>query len=320
MRYFRLSAGALLPACLAALLLVSSVFAAPPKTPERIKAVMVGDRLVDVALALGVIPEGASARSMWPAAKCLKYGVQLLGCPRCVTVKKPETVKRFMRQRGITRLMVEKSPQFCLYMKKVNPMNVVGVVKDVPGLTVEYVDFSQGVAKAVLEAGKLLGREEKAQKIAASYEQKMGRIASTAPVAKGKRVLILKGTYFPKTGKAFVQAEAPDGYSDRFLLAPLGCVNAVGDMVAPDAKATKGYVSVGRLGGLAKAAPDVIVMTGDAYPVQAALKKALDRDPSLAEVPALKNAAVFSLPLYLDSGVLEYPNIFKQWREALAGG
>ncbi|MBG0789198.1 MAG: ABC transporter substrate-binding protein [Desulfovibrionaceae bacterium] len=310
-------------ACLSGLALLMTFAVAgatPPPVPERIKAVMVGDRLVDVALSLGVVPEGMSLRlSLWPdKAKVLPVVSQVLGCPNCVVKKRPKAVAEFMKERGITRLIVEKSAKFCLYMKSVNPSHVVPLVKDVPGLTVEYVDFTQGVGPAVAQAAKLFGREERGRKVAADYEAAMRKVEKSLPAQRlGRRVLVLNGMYVRASGKAFVRYEAPGGYSDQYILDPLGCTNVAGELITDTMKVAKGHVSAGRLAGLAKAAPDVIVATGDAFAVQKVLRDAIKADPSLSGVPAVKNGEIYALPFYADSGVLEYPAVFNQWRLAL---
>jgi len=69
---------------------------------------------------------------------------------------------------------------------------------------------------------------------------------------------------------------------------------------------------------LIKANPDVIVMTGNAFAVQKALAVYAKKHPALADVKAVKNQAVYSLPFYIDSSVIEFPNILRQWAVALS--
>ncbi|MEF2232136.1 MAG: ABC transporter substrate-binding protein [Pseudodesulfovibrio sp.] len=306
---------AVLSLCLAC----AAAQASPTKAPERIPVVMVGDRLVDVAAALGVLPEGMAVRaSMWPAAQSYKYAAQLLGCPNYVTRKHPEAVAAFMKQRGIRRLILEKSEKFCLYMPKVNPAGVAELVRDVPGVTVEYVDFTQGVPQAVIQAAKLLGREAQGKAVAEAYEKAMQAVEKGLPAqGLGRRVLVLNGMYASASGKVFVRLEAPGGYTDQYILAPLGCVNAASALMTDTMQVSKGHVSLSRLKGLAKAAPDVIALTGDPYAVQRALHEAIKDDPALADMPAIRNGEVYVLPFYGDSDVLEYPQIFRQWQQAL---
>ncbi len=297
---------------------VSGVLASPVQVPEKIKAVMIGDRLVDVSLKLGVLPEGMSVRcSMWPKCKQIVLASQVLGCPNCVITKNPKALIGFMKKHGITRLILEKSEPFCLYTG-VNPVQAADLVKDMPGVQVEYVDFTKGVASAIEQTAQLLGKEARGREVAAAYAGEMKKVEELLPAEKtGRRVLVLNGVYAAATGKTFVRVEAPGGYTDQYILDPLGCVNAADVLVGDGTGISKGHVSAGRLGGLAKARPDVIVMTGDAFAVQAALHEAVLKNPALGGIPALKNTAVYSLPFYGDSSILEYPQIFRQWAKAL---
>ena len=129
---------------MAALVLPGQVQAAPKvKPPQKIPAIIVGDRVVDIAFNLGVMPAAMSVRgSLWPMAGKLKQISQILGCPRCVTVKDKKAVPRALDKMKLKRVIIEKSPQFCLYMPKVKPENVVPLLEG-REVTIEYVDFSQ---------------------------------------------------------------------------------------------------------------------------------------------------------------------------------
>ncbi|MCJ2163519.1 MULTISPECIES: ABC transporter substrate-binding protein [unclassified Pseudodesulfovibrio] len=306
--------------CMALLMAFSVASATPLRAPERIKAVMVGDRLVDVSLKLGIIPEGMSVRlSMWPdKAQGLPLSSQVLGCPNYVTKKNPDTISSFMKERGITRLILEKSNKFCLYMKDVNPVNVADLVKDVPGVVIEYADFTHGVGAGIEEVARLLGKEEQGREVRADYETAMKKVEAQLPKAGyGRRVVILNGNYSVATGKTFIRIEAPGGYTDQYILTPLGCTNVAGEMLTDSMKVSKGHVSASRLAGLAKVNPDIIVATGNGFAVQKALHDAMIRNPALADIPAFRNGDVYSLPFYGDSSILEYPGIFRQWSIAL---
>lgn len=308
----------LLAAGVFALGMFSRAEAGPVVVPEKINAVMIGDRLVDVALNLGVLPRGMSVRcSMWPKCRDVKLASQVLGCPKCLIDKQPKKLAAFMREQGINRLILEKSSQFCLY-RKIDPLKAAGLVKDLPGVSVEYVDFTGGVADAIRQAAALLGREARGEKLAESYGASMKKVEQLLPSAGlGKRVVVLNGVYSPDTGKSFIRVEAPGGYTDQYILTPLGCTNAAGAMIPDSVKISKGHTSSRKLAGLLKASPDVIAITGNGYAVQQALHKAVAADPRLGEIPALRNGAVFTLPFYGDSSVIEYPQIFRQWAAAL---
>ena len=130
--------------CLGLVLLFSETTEAKKKAPERIKVIMLGDRLVDVAFNLGVLPEAMSVRcAMWPMCKEILNTSQVLGCPGCIS-KNPEIVPDTAKKRGIKRIIIEKHPNFSIYRPDVKPANIVPMLKG-KGLTIEYVDFSNGL-------------------------------------------------------------------------------------------------------------------------------------------------------------------------------
>ena len=287
--------------------------------PEKIKVIMIGDRLVDVAYNLGVLPEAMSVRcSMWPLCKQLLNATQVLGCPKCIVDRIPDIVPGTAKKRGITRIIIEKHPNFCIYKPKVKPANVVPLLKG-KGLTIEYVDFSQGLESAIRQTARLLGRQSEAVALIERYRKALAKAKSCLPKAGlGKKVVIINGTYQSSTGKSFLRIEAAGGYSDQYMLEPLGCIN-VGDLLkSPKKKVNRGHFMVRKVDGLVKAKPDIIVMTGDTFAVQKALSGAMRRNPALAQVPAIKNLAIYNLPFYADSSVIEYPAILRQWTDALS--
>ena len=302
------------------LLFFSQTSEAKPRiVPEKINVIMIGDRLVDVAYNLGVLPEAMSVRcSMWPMCKQLLNATQVLGCPKCIVDRIPNIVPDTAKKRGIKRIIIEKHPNFCIYKPKVKPANVVPLLKG-KGLTIEYVDFSQGLESAIRQTARLLGCQSKADALIERYRKALAKAKSCLPKAGlGKKVVIINGTYQSSTGKSFLRIEAAGGYSDQYLLEPLGCIN-VGDVLRPPKKkVNKGHFMVRKIDGLVKAKPDIIVMTGDTFAVQKALSGAMRRNPALAQVPAIKNLDIYNLPFYADSSVIEYPAILRQWTDALS--
>ena len=296
-----------------------SAEAKPKKAPDKIKAIMVGDRLVDVSFNLGVLPEAMSVRcGMWPMCKQLLNASQVLGCPKCIVDRIPNIVPDTAEKRGIKRIIIEKHPNFCIYRPKVKPSNVVPLLRGMD-LTIEYVDFSQGLESAIRQTAKLLGCQSRADALIDNYNKALAKAKSGLPKAGlGKKVVIINGTYQGSTGKTFLRIENPGGYSDRFLLKPLGCINIGKCLMPVNKKINKGHFMIKKLDALIQAKPDVIVMTGNAFAVQKALAAQVKKNPALAKVPAIKNVAVYSLTRYVDSSVIEYPSILRQWTAALA--
>lgn len=315
--------GALLLA-LIALTHASAASAAPKSTAvESFPVVIIGDRVVDIAYNLGVLPEAMSVRaSLWPMADKLKTVSQPIGCPKCVTTAKKNAVPDTLRARNISRILIEKNDQFCLYTPGLNPEDVVPLLKDV-NATIEYVDFSQGLETAIRQTAKLLGREQRGEELIARHAKDMAAVMTRLPqTAKGKSVIILNGTYQPETGKCLLRVEAPDYYADRFLLGPLGCTN-LGNAFKGTSAPSNGHYAVRKIRGeadlspLIAANPDVLVLTGDAMAVQQALARQIEATPPLKDVKAVRDMAVYALPLYMDSSVIEYPQILRKWAVAL---
>ena len=298
---------------------VSPAIASPAKAPQKIDVIMIGDRLVDVAHGLGVVPAAMSVRcSLWPLCESLKSSVQVLGCPNCLTKKKAAPLLTFAEQHKIKRVLIERSDPFCEYVPKLQLEKIASFL-NVKDFEIQYVDFTKGLENAVRQTADFLGCAKKADGVLTDYAKAMDKTRKKmAKQQFAKTVVILRGTYQTATGKAFLQIEAPGGYADRFLLKPMEIKNVGGKVYAAGKKPSKGHVSVRKLDGLIAASPDAIVMTGEAIAVQKTLAEAIRKNPSLADVPAIKSHAVYSLPGYIDSSVMEYPHILRRWADVLA--
>ena len=183
------------------LIFLQTAEAKQKQTPRRIKAIMVGDRLVDIAFNLGVLPEAMSVRcSMWPMCKELLNTSQILGCPQCIVDRIPNIVPDTAKKRGIKRIIIEKHPNFCIYKPKVKPANIVALLKG-KGLSIEYVDFSDGLESAIRQTAILLGCQPKADALIERYKKAMAKAKDCLPKEKpGKKVVIINGTYQGATG------------------------------------------------------------------------------------------------------------------------
>ncbi len=292
----------------------------PP--PEKMDVFIIGDRVVDIAYNLGVLPTAMSVRaSLWPMAKELKMVSRILGCPMCTTVRHRQIIPEALKELGLHRVIAEKSAPFCLYMPEARPESVATLLTEAKmDVTVDYVDFSKGLESAVQQTAVLVGREDRGEALIAEYKASLAAAEAELPAEKsGKKVIVFNGVYQPSTGRSTLRVEAPGGYADRFLLDKIGYLN-VGDAFKPaEGKPEKGYYPVRKgkegfvLDPLLEADPDAIVMTGDTFAVQKALSEYLGIHPEMAQVKALQHMAVYSLPVYADSSVLEYPEILKKW-------
>ncbi|WP_462325319.1 ABC transporter substrate-binding protein [Desulfoplanes sp.] len=301
--------------------------AACSKTPpsQKVKAIVIGDRVVDIAYNLGVLPEAMSARvSLWPLAQKIKMVSQPLGCPRCITTKRKNAVPGAIEKRGIKRVIIEKSEPYCLYMPTVHPENVLPLLKG-SDAKIEYVDFSNGIESAIAQTARIFGRESKGDELVRKYRKNMAMTKKMLPAGPlNKKVVVINGVYQASSGKSLLRVEAPGMYADTFMLKPLGCTN-VGEAFNPKhAGPCRGHYMVKKsrkgfdLSPLIGADPDVIVAVGDALSVQKAIQGYAEKNPELKNVKAIKDMAVYGLPAYIDSSVIEYPVLLRKWSVALA--
>jgi ABC-type Fe2+-enterobactin transport system substrate-binding protein len=293
--------------------------------PQKVKAIVVGDRVVDIAYNLGVLPDAMVARvSLWPMGAKIKIACQPLGCPMRATVKQKDVVPLAMKQFGTKRVVVENKKEYCLYAPGLSTMDVVPLLEGTDA-DIHCVDFSQGIESAIKQTAKIFGKEDKATELIEKYRKNTAMTQEMIPAEPlNKKVVVIKGVYQPSTGKSQLQVEAPGMYADTFMLKPLGCTN-VGEVFNPEhAKPSKGHYMVKKSRGgfdlspLIEVDPDVIVAVGDVMSVQKAIQRYAEKNPELKTVKAIRNLDVYGLPAYIDSSVIEYPEIFRQWIVALA--
>ena len=291
----------------------------PGPPPEIMDAIIIGDRAVNIAYHLRVLPKAMSVRkSIWPLADKLGTASRIIGCPNKIIVKNKEILPEMLKKSAIKWVIIEKSKPFCLYhpYHPVNPEQAVALIKN-PDIKIDYVDFSAGIESAIISMGKLLNKPQQAEKLKLSYAGEMSRVKKILPQnALNKKVVIFNGVLQKATGKGFLCVEAPGYYSDKLFLEPLGLRN-VGQFVVGERKVNKGHVTVRSLKSLITAQPDIIVTTGSALPFQRALVRDLKKYPELADVPAIRDQTIYSLPQNIGSDVIEYPNQLLLWTKTL---
>ena len=275
---------------------------------ETVNAIFISDKIADVAYRLGVVPVAYCARCEWPLVNKELSTVKRLGCYK---TKVEKVIKTANKHKIKFALIEDASP--AIFKKKANWYKKYGEPLKEKGFEVHHIDFSKGVPETIREIGRLIGKKEKAEELAGQYTDRLLKVKSRIPAAKtNKKILILKGV-----GKRGIQVEAPGGYTDRFLLGLLGCVN-VGDMVkTEDTKVEKCHFLLEGWKNIAKANPDIIVKYGNIFTVEKKLAFALKKHPELSGVTAIKNHAVYTLPAYYDGSVTRYPAVLGTWIDAV---
>ena len=304
-------------ACIVAALVSIPFFGAPPAAGtelglnpgcDTVNAIFISDRITDVAYRLGAVPVAYCARCCWPMTQKELSTVIRLGCYRCATI---DSVIETADKHKVGLILIEDG--FVSIHKDWNWKDKYLRHLKKRGYNVHVISFSKGAPQAILEIGKLLHREEKAGRLAAKYTRKHKQTTKAISASRAnKKILILQGL-----GRRGVRVEAPGGYSDKFLLEPLGCVN-VGDLARDqDTKADKGYFLLEDWQAVSNANPDIIVKYGNPCAVEKSLARALKKYPELAKVPAIRDHAIYTLPFYMDSSVTQYPKILKAWFDAV---
>ena len=290
-------------------------FASTANPPlKSFDALVVGEQILDISSRLGYAPKAFVGRySLWDQGPKMELVSHRLGCPVKVCKKSPKTVPTALAKKNISHVIIQKSKTYCLY-KKVAPPCVQKKLGDRSDLTIDTIDFTRGLDSAVLQVATLLGCPEKAAPLMETYEKQMAVAQKNlGRVAPGKRVVILSGTFQRDTGKTFLRVEAPGGYSDKYMLAPLKAENVGLGLKVGNGKISKGHFTIRKLAPLAKINPDIIVLMGDTGAVQKALNKAVAKHPELARVKALANQAVYALPFYAHCDPLAYPAKLNKW-------
>ncbi|MCG8567960.1 MAG: ABC transporter substrate-binding protein [Desulfobacterales bacterium] len=301
--------------CISLFFVPQGTWAAKADPPlKSFNALVVGERILDITTRLGFAPKAFVGRySLWEGGENLEWVSHRLGCPVKACKKSPTLVPKALEKKKISHVIIQKGGTYCLY-KGVTPQCVMEKLKERNDLTVDTIDFTKGLASAVLQVATLLGCPEKAPPLMEKYERDMAVARKNLErVSPGKRVVILSGTFQRDTGKSFLRVEAPGGYSDKYMLAPMAAENVGLGLKKGNGKIAKGHFTIRKLSPLVQINPDIIVVMGDSLAVQKALNNALAKHPELARVNALKAGAVYSLPYYAQCDPLAYPAKLNKW-------
>jgi ABC-type Fe3+-hydroxamate transport system substrate-binding protein len=275
---------------------------------ETVNVIFISDKITDIAYHLGVVPVAYCGSCSWPMAQKELSTVAGLGCYRCATV---DSVIKKADQHNVRMILIEDGR--ISKFKNHNWKDKYFEPLKKHGYEVYTISFSKGVPQAILEIGKLLHRQEKAGELAETYTRVLGKTMKAIPASgSGKKILILQGV-----GRRGIRVESPDGYAEQYLIGPLGCINVGNLAKGQDAEVDKGYFILDNWHAIAKADPDIIVKYGNVCTVEKGLVRALKKYPGLSDVTAIKNHAVYTVPSYMGSSVIEYPQILRAWYDTI---
>lgn len=298
--------------------LVPATNAGPRPGKQQIPTIFIGERVANIAYHLGVIPKVMVTRCDWPMVSRELATIRTLGCPKRVIVKNKKSVIDAALEMGIKRVIVEKNKRYNQPKSGINPARIIPVLQKA-GLTVEVVDFDNGIATAITRLGLLLQRQEQAEKLKQRYLKTLKKVTKKIAAKKTSRnVVVLRGVLVGSRSTPFVQVDEAKGYTDHFLLTPLGCKNISDRFKNTKTKSKKGYFQIPSMAKLLEAQPETIIMTGKSFAVQQALFEEINKNSAMRQIPAIKNQRIFSLPDYIDGSVIDYPRILALWHKALS--
>ncbi len=276
--------------------------------------VFIGDRVLDVANMLRIMPKFASARfSQWDKSFCFK--TKRLGCPNKTTRIKKDIIPNLIDKKGVKKIVVEKTDNYCLLMKQVNPMDIMDIIKN-KDVNVTVIDFSKSEREGIIQTAKYLGKEKEGIKIANNYEKELKKAKeSMKGIKKEKRVVVLKAFTDRKTKKFVLNGEAKGFYTDKFFLDAFGAKNVSDLMNKDNKKLFKGGFPIADLENLIEVNPDVIILLGNKIEkVKEKLLKLIAKNPKFTSIPAIKNNAIAdNLEYYMGNDIENGPKIILEW-------
>jgi ABC-type Fe3+-hydroxamate transport system substrate-binding protein len=280
--------------------------------PKLLPVIFIGDRVADVARALGCYPTAMIGGQIPMIEKEFPFARQL-ECVLCVMGSKRKILLHAYKKMQIEYVVIENTKD------SPNPASIAPEL-EAQGLKVAVLDFTRGMEQAIHDAGRIFNMPKKAEKVASDYKVSLEQSLANLPQL-GKRVVTLLGISNPQRSDSFLLAETPGGYIDSAVLGPLGCINAAGPMLSSTEETVMDGIQLLRsFTGLEEANPDVIALTGDPLVGQRALRSFVQKHPeTAATIPALKKLEIYALPHCCSANPMEYPQALALWKQALSG-
>lgn len=198
-----------------------------------------------------------------------------------------------------------------------NPASIQAELEE-EGMKTSTIIFSEGDYAAIEYAGQAFQLEKRAEKFLKKYTKDRDKIAQTKE-AFHCSVVVLLGIMNPTTYEGYLFLEVPESASDKHLLQVFGTHNVANEMMTDEEIHLDGIQRIYNLDNLERAKPDIIILTGEPRIGQNAIREQIKKNPGLVqEVPALSNQKIVSLPHYCLAKIYRYPEIFEQWKVALA--
>jgi len=304
---------------LAALVLTATQVSALEAEPRLSPGILVGDRLLNVAAHLGIAPQAYSIRETGSALdlELKRAGSLPLGTPASLIDENPCAVLVGLLETEAPRIVVEQSAPFDSADPAQDPQRLMPLLTQADlvkqmGTTVATVDFTIGADLAIFQIGEIFDRRAEAATLLDAREAQLARVDAMLPLDRPLRAVVLHGA--DDGAPAPVAMETAGGPTDLALLRRIGVEMAGSPKPQTDDNASLPV----DWRAIVVAAPDVMIVTGDATRVRDALDHAMNAEPALADIPAVKADAILSLPVHSEMNIVGYPEILETWTLALS--
>lgn len=277
------------------------------RQPGMVDSIFIGDRVVDVCASIDIYCKAMSTGIVPMIETRYPFSLQM-ECTLCIMGDKRALLHRTAQKNGLTHVVLEETDS------AVNPASMAEELSG-QGFVVDVIDFKQGVAGAIRQAGSIFNRQKIAEKRAAQYEKELAEARGMLPRKRQLRVLVLMGLSHHKRRGDYLLVERSGGDVDASVLQPAGCVS-VGDHLAQGQWADLGFTLIDTLDALDEAAPDMIALLGDTFVPQKFLQH-YSATHCESTVPALRNHAVFTLPDCSLGAPVAIPDALQRWTAAL---
>ena len=277
--------------------------------PRYEKAIFVGDKAVELLSALQIHPVGLIGGEI-PSIERYHPYEKLLECTACAMKHKRQILFSAAKKIPADYILLEDNRSTDL-----NPADMADELRAM-GLEVKVLDVNGTVEENLRRAGTMFGEEKQAERIIKDRETRF-ELINEMKVRPGLRVLYLMGIRQGITQETFLFALTKESEIGALMNERFGMENVAvldgGDVIMP------GVMEVHDLPALLRSNPDAIAALGDAMTVTTAIQRAVEAEPDLAEIEALKKARLHHLPYWGDAMSWRDGLVLQQWAQVFDG-
>lgn len=277
--------------------------------PRYENAIFIGDKAVEVLGALKIFSMAIIGGTI-PSIETLHPSEKPLECISCAMHNKPAILDTAVKKLNVDYVLLEDNGQ-----DELNPASMKASF-EADGVAVKVLDVVGDTATVLRRAGQLMQAERHAERLIDDMATR-DEMISKVPVRPGIRLMSFLGMRQPVHQEGYLFHVTAGGDLHRALVERFGVVNvcpvdAAAD-VMPGVAEIEDFAAQLREGN-----PDVIAFTGEASVGMKRLRQAVKADPTLRDIPAIRDQAVFALPYYCDDMAPRLSPIMQIWAEVLS--